>query len=66
MAEPVFERAENLTAILKGLGMSDFEFDGEFGDRHLLWSPPRAFGGKYLICFALRQDFVVKSSREMV
>src|ERR1700761_1196204 len=40
VAELVFERTENLTTIFKGLRVRDFEFDGEFGDRHCYESTP--------------------------
>ncbi len=34
MAEPVLHGAEDLAAVFEGLGVGDFELDGDFGDRH--------------------------------
>ena len=35
MAELVFEGADDVAAVLEGLGVGDFEFDGQFGNGHV-------------------------------
>ena len=41
VAKLVFEGADDLAAVLEGLGVGDGEFEGEFGDRHRVLGPPR-------------------------
>jgi hypothetical protein len=43
VTKAIFDRADDLTAVLEGLGVRDFDLKGKAGDRHDLESPPPIF-----------------------